>query len=187
VNLIVKQQGSRDPIAIFDLANGWGSLLAEVLSQRFFFGALGEDSDKVYKRVGVIMDRTDRISEEIKRELSDLIQNHIKDPRLPEFVSITSVRVTKDLRYAKVYVSVLGDEEKKKDAMAALSRAAGFVRHEIGQRINLRFTPEFSFKLDDSIEHGMYLSKLINDTIHHENEAKTADDMAAKPMDENEE
>lgn len=111
------------------------------------------------------MDRTDRISEEIRKELSDLIRNHIKDPRLPDFVSVTAVRVTKDLRYAKVYISVLGEEDKKQDALSALSRAAGFIRHEIGQRINLRFTPEFSFKLDDSIEKGMYLSKLIDETV----------------------
>lgn len=111
------------------------------------------------------LDRTDRISEEIKRELSDIIRNGIKDPRLPDFVSITSVRVTKDLRYAKVFVSVLGDESKKQDAMAALKHAAGFIRHEIGQRINIRFTPEFTFTLDDSIEKGMYLSKLIDQTV----------------------
>jgi len=111
------------------------------------------------------MDRTDRISEEIKKELSDLIRNHIKDPRLPDFVSVTAVRVSKDLRYAKVFISVLGDDEKKKGAIAALSSAAGFIRHEIGQRINIRFTPEFSFHLDNSIERGMYVSKLIDETM----------------------
>lgn len=111
------------------------------------------------------MDRTDRISEEIKKELSELIRNSIKDPRLPEFVSVTGVRVTKDLRYAKAYISVLGDDDKKKGALAALTHAAGFIRHEIGQRINIRYTPEFTFLLDDSIEKGMYLSKLIDDTI----------------------
>lgn len=111
------------------------------------------------------MDRTDRISEEIKKELSDLIRNHIKDPRLPEFVSVTAVRVSKDLRYARVYISVLGDDEKKKGAIAALSSAAGFIRHEIGQRINIRFTPEMSFHLDDSIEKGLYVSRLIDETM----------------------
>lgn len=116
------------------------------------------------------MDRTDRIAEEIKKELSDLICNHIKDPRLPDFVSVTAVRVTRDLRYAKVYVSVLGDEGKKRDTIAALESASGFIRHEIGQRINLRYTPEFSFKLDDSIEHGLYLSKLIEKTMGHDRE-----------------
>lgn len=122
------------------------------------------------------MDRTDRISEELKKELSELIRNHIKDPRLPEFVSITAVRVTKDLRYAKVYISVFGDEEKKKGAISALSHAAGFIRHEIGHRINLRFTPEFSFKLDDSIEHGMYLSKLIDETVGHKSDTGSETD-----------
>lgn len=111
------------------------------------------------------MDRTDRISEEIKKELSDMIRNQIKDPRLPEFVSVTAVRVSKDLKYAKVYISVLGDEEKKKGAIAALSSAAGFIRHEIGQRINIRYTPEFSFHLDNSIERGMYVSRLIDETM----------------------
>lgn len=94
-----------------------------------------------------------------------MIRNQIKDPRLPEFVSVTAVRVSKDLRYAKVYISVLGDEEKKKGAIAALSSAAGFIRHEIGQRINIRYTPEFSFHLDNSIERGMYVSRLIDETM----------------------
>lgn len=126
------------------------------------------------------MDRTDRISEEVKKELSELIQNHIKDPRLPDFVSVTAVRVTKDLRYAKVYVSVLGDEDKKKAALAALNSAAGFIRHEIGQRIKLRLTPEFNFILDDSIEKGMYLRKLIDETVGHGVDSKP------KVSDENE-
>ena len=119
------------------------------------------------------MDRTDRIAEEIKKELSELIRYQIKDPRLPEFVSITLVRVTKDLRYAKVYVSVLGDEEKKKGAIEALTHAAGFIRHEIGQRINLRYTPEIHFKLDDSIEHGMYVTKLSEETVGQGKATKT--------------
>jgi len=119
------------------------------------------------------MERTDRLSEEIKKELSDLIRNQIKDPRLPELVSITAVRVTKDLRYAKVYVSVFGDDDKKNGALAALKHAAGFIRHEIGQRINIRYIPEFTFILDNSIEKGMYLSKLIDDTISGSKALKT--------------
>ena len=120
------------------------------------------------------MDRTDRISEEVKKELSDIIQNHIKDPRLPPFCSVTGLRVTKDLKHAKVFISVLGDEEKKKGALAALMSAAGFIRREVGQRMTLRTTPEFHFHIDDSIEQGIYISKLIKETIakdqalHHE-------------------
>lgn len=113
------------------------------------------------------MDRTDRIAEEVKKELSQIIREEIKDPRLPQLVSITAVEVTKDLKYAKVHVSVYGDDEKKQGAIVALSHASGFIRHEIGQRIKLRITPEFQFKLDESIEHGMQLSKLIDETMSH--------------------
>jgi len=111
------------------------------------------------------MERTDRISEEIKKEVSQIIRENIKDPRLPEFVSVTAVTVTKDIRYARVYVSIYGDQEKKKAAMAALTSAAGFIRREIGQRISLRYTPEIQFRLDESIEHGMHISKLIEETM----------------------
>jgi len=121
------------------------------------------------------MDRTDRISEEVKKELSDLIQNHIKDPRLPDFVSVTEVSVTKDLRYAKAYISVLGDDNLKKGALDALKSASGYIRHEIGKRINLRYTPEFRFELDQSIEHGMYLSKLIDETVGRKKDSNSGE------------
>ena len=104
----------------------------------------------------------------MQKEIADLIRNTIKDPRLPGLVSVTAVRVTKDLRYAKVYVSVFGNDQEKKDALQALKHAAGFVRHEIGQRIQLRYTPEIQFVLDDSIEHGMHISSLIDKTMHPE-------------------
>jgi ribosome-binding factor A len=100
-------------------------------------------------------ERIYRISEEIKREISNIIQNDLKDPRLPEFVSVLSVDTTRDLRYAKVYVSVYGNEEEKKKAMEGLKNAAGFIRREIGQRIKLRYTPELLFELDNSIEYGI--------------------------------
>lgn len=116
------------------------------------------------------MDRTDRIAGEMQKEIADLIRNTIKDPRLPGLVSVTAVRVTKDLRYARVFVSVFGNEQEKKDALQALKHAAGFVRHEIGQRIQLRYTPEIIFVQDDSIEHGMHISNLIDKTLHPDNE-----------------
>jgi ribosome-binding factor A len=106
----------------------------------------------------------------MKKEIADLISNTIKDPRLPELVSITAVRVTKDLRYAKVFVSVYGNDQQKKDALQALKHAAGFVRREIGQRIQLRYTPEILFVLDDSIEYGMHISNLIDKTMNPGNE-----------------
>lgn len=110
-------------------------------------------------------ERIYRISEEIKREISNIIQNDLKDPRLPEFVSVLSVDTTRDLRYAKVYVSVYGNEEEKKKAIEGLKNAAGFIRREIGQRIKLRYTPELLFELDNSIEYGIYINKLINETV----------------------
>lgn len=110
-------------------------------------------------------DRTSRISEEVKREVSSIIQNELKDPRLPRMISITAANVTKDLRYAKIYISVLGNNEDKKHALEGLRSAAGFIRREVGHRMQLRYTPEFQFELDDSIERGVYLTKLINDTV----------------------
>ncbi len=111
------------------------------------------------------MDRTNRISEEMKKEVSTIIQNDLKDPRLPRMVSVMSANVTKDLRYAKVYISVLGTPEEKKNAISALKSAAGFIRREVGHRMQLRYTPEFLFELDDSIERGAYITQLINSTI----------------------
>lgn len=116
--------------------------------------------------LGVIaVGRIDRISEQVKKEVSEIIQNELKDPRLPKMVSVTEAEVTRDLRYAKVYVSVLGTEADKKNALQALKNAAGFVRREIGQRLQLRYTPEIMFELDNSIERGVYITKLIKDTL----------------------
>lgn len=106
--------------------------------------------------------RTDRISEEIKKELSVVIRE-LKDPRIPMMTSVVNVTVTNDLSYAKAYISVMGNDEEKKAAIKALSQAAGFVRREIGGRIKLRCVPEFSFELDTSIEYGAHINKLLND------------------------
>ncbi len=111
------------------------------------------------------MDRTDRISEEMKKEISKIIQNELKDPRLPKMISVMSADVTRDLRYAKIYVSILGSEQEEKDAINGLKSAAGFIRREIGHRLKLRYTPELLFELDHSIERGVYITKLINDTM----------------------
>ena len=106
--------------------------------------------------------RLDRISEEVKKELSAVIRE-LKDPRITAMVSVVAVTVTKDLRYAKAFISVLGDEEQKKEAIDALKSAQGFIRHEVGQKLDLRYTPEFVFTLDNSIEHGIYISRLIEE------------------------
>lgn len=101
-----------------------------------------------------------RINEEVRRELCEVVRR-LKDPRIPEMTSIVAVNVTNDLRYAKVYVSVFGDEETKKNAIIGLKKAAGFARREIGRKIDLRYTPELVFELDNSIEHGAHINSVI--------------------------
>ena len=106
--------------------------------------------------------RGGRINEEVKREVSNIIQNEIKDPRLTAMVSVTDVKVTRDLRYAKVFVSIFGkNDEEKNNTFVALKNASGYIREEIGQRINLRYNPQIIFELDDSINYGMHIEELI--------------------------
>lgn len=81
------------------------------------------------------------------------------------FRSVTLVKATKDLKFAKVYVSIFGSEEEKKNAIDGLKSAAGYIRREVGHRMKIRNTPELIFELDDSIERGAYISKLIDDTL----------------------
>ncbi|MCI6692794.1 MULTISPECIES: 30S ribosome-binding factor RbfA [unclassified Clostridium] len=107
--------------------------------------------------------RGGRINEEVKREISIIIRDEIKDPRMTAMVSITSVKVSKDLRYAKVFVSIFGkNEEEKNETFAALKSASGYVRREVGQRMNLRNTPQIIFELDDSISYSMRIEELID-------------------------
>lgn len=107
--------------------------------------------------------RVNRISEEVKRVVSELIYNGLKDPRINNMTTITNVEVTRDLRYARIYVSVLGSKEEKEDTLKGLESAKGFIRKEIGNRIDLRYIPEPLFILDESIEQGIYMSKLIDE------------------------
>lgn len=107
--------------------------------------------------------RGGRINEEVRREISVIIRDEIKDPRMTAMVSVTAVKVTKDLKYAKVFVSIFGkNEEEKNDTFAALKSASGYVRREVGQRINLRNTPQIIFELDDSISYSMRIEELID-------------------------
>lgn len=106
------------------------------------------------------MARIDKINGEIMRELAVVIRE-LKDSRIPLMTSVVSVNVTNDLRYCKAYISVMGDENKKKKAMEGLRSAAGFVRRQMSKRVDLRYTPEFIFELDDSIEHGSHIDKLL--------------------------
>ena len=105
--------------------------------------------------------RIGRINEEIQKELANLIRN-LKDPRVQDtMISITHVETTPDLRWAKVYVSFL-QEERAKDALKGLQSAGGYLRRELGRALNLRYTPELNWALDDSITYGAKMLKLIN-------------------------
>ncbi|PWA13546.1 30S ribosome-binding factor RbfA [Pueribacillus theae] len=106
--------------------------------------------------------RANRVAEQIKQELTEIIDRRLKDPRIG-FVTITGVEVTGDLQQAKVYFTVLGDEEKKAATLEALEKASGFIRSEIGSRIRLRKTPELLFLFDESINYGNRIEKLISD------------------------
>ena len=105
--------------------------------------------------------RIGRINEEIQKELSNLIRN-LKDPRVQDtMISITHVETTPDLRWAKVYVSFL-QEDRAKEALKGLKSAGGYLRRELGRALNLRYTPELNWALDDSITYGAKMLKLIN-------------------------
>lgn len=117
--------------------------------------------------------RASRLGETLKEEISQLIREELKDPRIG-FVTVTNVEVADDLGHAKVFVSVLGDSQQAKDTLEALNRAAGFVRSEIGKRIRLRHTPEVVFKYDSSIEYGAHIAELINE-IHTEKNGNEED------------
>ncbi len=105
--------------------------------------------------------RTVRINEEIRKELSQILQQDLKDPRIDLMTSIVRTETTRDLKYCKVYVSVLGSEEHKLEVKDALKSAGGFIRRELARRINLRITPELQFVMDDSIEYSIYMSQML--------------------------
>ncbi|WP_127531682.1 30S ribosome-binding factor RbfA [Paenibacillus kobensis] len=104
--------------------------------------------------------RVGRVSEQIKKELSQIIQTELKDPRIG-FITVTGVEVTNDLSQAKVFLSVLGSEEQKEETLKAIARGTGFIRSELGKRMRLRHTPELIFKFDASIEYGSRIEALL--------------------------
>ncbi|MBD5089816.1 MAG: 30S ribosome-binding factor RbfA [Clostridiales bacterium] len=104
-----------------------------------------------------------RINGEVQKELSKVISQEIKDPRIDPMTSVIDVEVSPDLKHAKVYISVYGDEEKKMATLEGLRSAAPFIRRHLASTINLRNTPELTFLMDESIEYGVNMSKLIDD------------------------
>ena len=108
------------------------------------------------------MPRYDRVAEALKREIGSIIQFELKDPRLG-FITVTGVEITPDLRYAKVFFSVLGKEEERIKTKEALDSALGFIRKLIGERIRLRFVPEISFREDRSVEYSIKIDEALNE------------------------
>ena len=104
-----------------------------------------------------------RINGEVQKELSSIIRSEIKDPRIHPMTSVMSVEVAPDLKTCKAYISVLGTQEAKEDTIRGLSSAEGYIRRQLARNLNLRNTPEIRFILDESIEYGVNMSKLIDD------------------------
>ena len=105
--------------------------------------------------------RADKVSEAIKREISVMLTQEVKDPGI-HFVTVTAVETSDDLRHAKVFVSILGDEETRKESLKGLERAKGFLRRELGHRLQLRYTPEILFYHDQSLDHAMKIKGILD-------------------------
>lgn len=111
-----------------------------------------------------------RINGEVLKELSNIIRSEIKDPRIHPMTSVIAAEVTPDLKYCKAYISVLGDEEAQKETIQGLKSAEGYIRSQLAKTINLRNTPQITFILDQSIEYGVNMSRLIDEVNRNEAE-----------------
>lgn len=118
-----------------------------------------------------------RINVEVQKELSNLISREIKDPRINPMTSVVAVEVSPDLKTAKVYISVLGDEESKNATRLGLKSAASFMRGQLARKLNLRNTPELTFVIDNSIEYGVRMSKLIDEVNSNKAASEDEDDL----------
>lgn len=113
--------------------------------------------------------RQERVKELLKIEISDIIMKEIKDPRLG-FVTITDAEITKDLRHAKIYISVYGDEKAKAETLAVLQSAAGYIRGIFGRRVHMKIIPEITFKIDTAVEYGARIFELLQQVEPHDDE-----------------
>lgn len=116
--------------------------------------------------------RQERVSELIREEISELIRREVKDPRLGGFISVTEVVVSPDLKHARVFISIMGSEEEKRQVEKGLAAASGFIRKVLGDRLALRYTPELIFQRDESIERGSRLLQLINEVAAEDSTGK---------------
>ena len=106
--------------------------------------------------------RAQRLGDQLQTELAELIQKEVRDPRIG-FVTVTEVRMSSDLNYARVYVSIMGDAEQTEESMAALLRAQGFLRAQIGRRMKLRHVPELRFEVDETLDQAEHIDALLRD------------------------
>lgn len=106
------------------------------------------------------MARTDKVAHAIKKEIGAIVHDELSDPRLG-FITVMGVEIAKDLRFAKIYYSVMGSPQEKENAAKAIESAAGFIRRLLGERLKLRFVPEIVFRVDDSVEYGFNMDKKI--------------------------
>lgn len=129
-----------------------------------------------------------RINEEVKKELSNIISFELKDPRIHMMTSVVAVEVAPDLKTCKAYISVLGSAEEGKDTIDGLKRASGFIKNRLAKTVNLRNTPEITFILDQSIEHGIHINRILDSILSADSEeaADTMEDVAEEEFDEEE-
>ena len=118
-----------------------------------------------------IQNRVGRIDEEYKKEISQIISYQLKNPNVTGWISVTKVKVTNDLKYAKVYVSILNSKNLK-ETMEGLKKSSGFIRSELARKINLRNTPEILFELDDSLEYGAKIDSILKEIMPKKEEEK---------------
>lgn len=119
-----------------------------------------------------------RINGEVQRVLAEIIRSELKDPRINPMTTVMEVEVAPDLKSAKAYISVLGDAQSQEDTLAGLNSAVGFIRNQLAKKINLRNTPEIRFIMDQSVEYGISMSKLIdkvNAEMHQREAAENAE------------
>ena len=130
--------------------------------------------------------KNERINAEMQRELSRILREEVKDPRIPVMISVTRAEVAPDLKTCKAYISVLGDEETVEETRAALKSASGFIRHELAVNLNLRLTPEIKYIMDQSIAYGSAMSQRIDEVMAEQNAkiAKMGEAIASVPEEE---
>lgn len=118
--------------------------------------------------------RSERVEGQLRKEISKILQEDIKDPRIG-FVTITRIDLTKNLRYARIYFSIMGDDDVKEESLKGIKSSIGFIRKLIAERMNLRYVPELYFKLDNSIEYSINLEKTFERIKHERKNSQTGD------------